>query len=262
MPTHSHPPADDTASTNKHIADLLQRDASDSHAAFTARLVPTVDAETILGVKMGPTRAVARTVLADDDLTARFLVATPHPFLEQNIVHILLLNTVKDIEQWQRQMEEFLPFVDNWMVTDAINPKTLKRATDKIIAVANQWIATPEPYIIRSGVILYLHALRHRAPTQRDLEMIASITYEDYYVEMAMAWYFATAYDRAPELLKPLIAAPSVADIEELADANSARTNPLSVSVRKRTIQKILESRKTTPTQRDWARSVREQLKK
>lgn len=237
--------AEDTAATNHNVAELLRRDADASHAAFTARLVPTIPPTRILGTKMGPTRTAARTVLADDHLTDLFLHAAPHPFLEQDIVHILLLNQVRDAERWRYLMEEFLPRIDNWMVTDAINPTLLRSAPELAVDAAKQWISRPTPYTIRSGIVIYLQLLRHREPTQSDIERIAAVTSSDYYVEMAVAWYFATAFNLVPTLVKPLIESGEL----------------LTISVRKRTLRKILESRKTSPEQRQWADSVRTQLK-
>ena len=153
---------------------------------------------------------------------------------------MLCLNTEADPDQWRRKMEEFLPLVDNWMVADSVKPACMGAHPGAVAAAARQWTGSEHAYTVRVGVCVLMGALRTSAYAADHLDWVAGIDWDDYYVQMVCAWYFATAFDAHREDAVPYVAEPG----------------PLPDPVRRRALRKILESRRTTPEERAWVRAL------
>lgn len=261
---------------NEIVTAALRPSATAKTAAFNAKLAPTVAPQRFLGVKSAGMKATSTALLAGDlgVTAAEFRAATPHPYVELDIVHTHTLNAIHHPAQWREACEAFLPFIDNWMVTDSLDPAILRRrrprrgqapatgendsggeAAASAISAAHDWLAgqpsadddaVPAPYTIRSGIIVLMRALQHGYFSPEHLEWVAGVRHSDYYVHMAVGWYFATAFDACEDATRPF-----------LEDAG-----PLQLEAHRLAIRKIIESRKTSPDNLTWARAKRTQLRK
>lgn len=235
---------------NEQAIAALSPHASEKHQHFNARLLPTVDPAQVLGVKMGDIRGLAKTVSGED--ARAFLQCTPHPYVELNILHMLLINAMNDAASWREHMEAFLPHLDNWMVTDAISPVLLTRKSlatsgrDHVIEAASQWCVDGRPYVARVGIVIALLAVQ-RDYLIGEIEAAVSqgsVAHNDYYVHMAAAWFFATYFEHAPDHVEGLL-----------------RSTTLTAPVRLKAIQKIIESRKTSEEVRERMRALRSDIR-
>ena len=84
-----------------------------AYQAFQSKLMPTVDPQTVIGVRMPAlrklAREIARTPAAED-----FLQELPHCYYEENNLHGLLISAIPDYDRTVAALEAFLPCVDNW----------------------------------------------------------------------------------------------------------------------------------------------------
>lgn len=207
--------------------------AEPSYAAFNARLVPTVDSQRILGVRMPQLRSIVRRIItADDAKLEAFLTTTPHDYLEENLLHVLLLNEIKDLELFVASLEAFFPFIDNWMVSDALSPRLARDVIPQLEPHIHRWVQSADLYPARCGVVLLMKFFLGQYFDKRHLRWVATIKSDDYYAHMAAAWYFATALATQPEHVRAVFFAPETLDLH------------LSLPVRRKAVQKALESRR------------------
>lgn len=212
----------------KDLKGALRASATAKHKAFSEKLIPTVAPETILGVPMPALRKLAKGV------DRSFLADLPHESFEENILHSLLINTLP-AEEALEVIYAFLPYLDNWAVVDAIDPRAFYKGD--YIEDYIRLMKSPAPYGRRLGMVL---ALRHvKEDPERLMNAVESAESGHYYVDMAMAWFFAEA-----------------ALYEAEAVLRRLEEGALPASVHKKTIRKIIESRRVPPAVKARVRAL------
>lgn len=159
---------------------------------FQSKLIPTIPAETIIGVRIPTIRKLAKEYGKDPE-SVEFLKQLPHTYYDENILHALLVAEIKDYEVCEKEVERFLPYVDNWAVCDIFSPKVFRKNKDKLIDKIREWTASDHPYTCRFGMeILMTHFLDEDFRVEY-LEIPAAVHSGEYYVNMMIAWFYATA---------------------------------------------------------------------
>lgn len=174
--------------------------ADEKNADFLSRLVPNVAREKILGVRAPALRTLAKELYASAE-GETFLRRTPHAMLDENNLHAALLSLEKDYARCLRELDAFLPLVDNWASCDMLRPAAVKRHLGEFEKRIDGYLSSAHPYTQRFGIeMLMCHYLDERFDSAQ-LARVAAIRSEEYYVRMMQAWYFATAlakqYDSA-----------------------------------------------------------------
>ena len=206
---------------------------------FTSKLVPNGDAAQSLGVRFPEIKRIAKTLRREGEAEA-FLAALPHFYLEENHLHAVLLSGMKNPEALFGALEAFLPYVDNWATCDTLRPAAFKKHLAELPGRIRQWLDSPHPYTIRFGVGMLMAYYLDDAFDPAYLEWVAALQSEEYYVNMMIAWYFATA------LAKQYDAA-----IPYLADCRLDRW------CHNKTIQKAIESFRVTDEHKAFLRTLK-----
>ena len=159
---------------------------------FQSKLIPTIPVETIIGVRIPAIRKLAKEYGKDSE-SVEFLKQLPHTYYDENILHALLVAEIKDYEVCVKEVERFLPYVDNWAVCDIFSPKVFRKNKDNLIDKIREWTASGHPYTCRFGMeMLMTHFLDEDFRVEY-LEIPAAVHSEEYYVNMMIAWFYATA---------------------------------------------------------------------
>lgn len=220
------------------IKDELFKKQDLSYREFTAVSVPTINKERIIGVRVPIIRQLAKELNKEEKRD--FLKCLPHEYYEEDLLHVILLNNIKDYDETITAIEEFLPYIDNWATNDTLRPKSLNKRPDKLLLRIKDWIATDKEYYLRFAVSCLMHYFLKENYGKEQLKLVADIRNDAYYVEMMNAWYYATAlidhYDDVIIYLK-----------------NSL----LSIDVHNKTIQKAIDSYRISPEKKEYLRSLR-----
>jgi len=135
-----------------------------------------------------------------------FLQDLPHNYYDENMLHSILLSNEKDFDECILQIERFLPYIDNWAVCDTLHPQVFAKHSKEVLTYADKWIKDTHTYTIRFGIKAFMTELLDGDFKEEYLETVANVKNDDYYVKMAVAWYFATAlakqWDSAVKLLQ------------------------------------------------------------
>lgn len=192
------------------IADELRAMGDGRYREFNARLVPNVDASTMVGIRIPRLRDYAKRLVRRDGGTAAmaFMSRLPHDLFEENMLHGILIGlTARSQPQARAMLDRFLPFVDNWEVCDAIRARALMDDPGATWRAIVDWAGSGHPYTVRFAVDeLMIDYLGERFRPEH-LTFVAGIAVNDYYVNMSRAWYFATAltvqWDAAVRMFEP-----------------------------------------------------------
>jgi 3-methyladenine DNA glycosylase AlkD len=129
-----------------------------------------------------------------------FLDALPHTYFDENQIHAFLISEMKDYDSCIARLNQFLPFVDNWATCDQMSPKCFKKNRGQLIKQIEDWISSDDTYTVRFAIVTLMSQFLDEDFDERYLDMVASVKSEEYYINMAIAWYFATALAKQYDL--------------------------------------------------------------
>ncbi len=219
----------------KKLFELQDKDYKEFHS----KLIPTVDSDRVIGVRTPELRKFAKEFNKSGERYG-FMEELPHYYYEENNLHGFLIEFIKDFDEAVQALDKFLPYVDNWATCDMMSPKILAKRPDELILKVREWIASEKTYTIRYAIgTLMRYFLDERFDIEYP-ELAAAVKSEEYYVNMMVAWYFATALAKQYEAVIPYI-----------------EQNQLDKWIHNKTIQKAVESNRITAEQKNYLRTLR-----
>ena len=190
------------------ILDELLDNRDLGYKDFHKRLIPTIDEDTLIGVRSPIAQAIAKKY-ANTDTGYTFLNSLPHKYYDENIVHAFMLGKLKcDTDTLKGFVSDFLPYVDNWAVCDGLcsHLKGLFKNKDNIYPFVLDCIRSGKPYTVRFGLVCLLNYYIDSLYIDRILEIAKSIKSDEYYINMALAWLISFCiikeYDKTLVLLE------------------------------------------------------------
>lgn len=176
------------------ITKMLFDNQDIEYREFNSKIIPDIDKDKIIGVRMPVIRDIAKKIY-DCEYIESFLDKLPHRYQEENILHgIILTLRYKDIDILLDKLDKFLPYVDNWAITDVISPKIFKKNLDKVYDRIKIWVNSRDEYVVRFGVVSLLQFyLEDNSFRLEELELVRNINSEYFYVKMAIAWFYSIA---------------------------------------------------------------------
>lgn len=206
---------------------------------FHSALMPTVDKNTIIGVRVPDLRKLAKE-LKNTAFAEEFLGNLPHEYYEENNLHAFLIEQITDYGDCIEKINRFLPFVDNWATCDMMRPKIFKKHLNELLEEIKIWLASGKTYTVRFGIecLMCYYLDEHFSPEYP--RMVAAIRSDDYYVRMMQAWYFATALAKRYDVIVPYI-----------------ENRILDADVHNKTIRKAVESYRITDEQKAYLKTLK-----
>lgn len=162
------------------------------YADFQARLMPNIAKERIIGVRTAEIKALAKE-LKGSAAADQFISALPHYYFDENQLHAFIIADSKDFGKVLNSVEEFLPFIDNWATCDQLSPGIFVKESDKLLPEIRKWLASDHTYTLRFAVVCLMRYFLDGKFKPEYADEVAKIKSDEYYVKMAVAWYFATA---------------------------------------------------------------------
>lgn len=225
--------------TKEKIAEELYNLRDEKFREFQIKLMPTVDPDSVIGVRTPALRTFAKQLVKDPDIGA-FLEDLPHKHFDENQLHAFILSAMKDYEKCLAAVEVFLPYVDNWATCDQMSPKIFKKHRAELEKVIDKWMASGRTYTVRFGIGMLMEHFLDEDFDRKYLKKVAAVRSEEYYVNMMSAWYFATAlakqYDEAVKYIEG---------------------HKLDVWTHNKAIQKAVESYRITPEQKAYLKTLK-----
>lgn len=203
---------------------------------FHAKLMPNIDKNTIIGVRVPQIRAFAKQIKNN---SGEFLSELPHKYYEENNLHAILVSQISDFDKCIEKINAFLPYVDNWATCDIMSPKSFKKNKEKLLRQIEKWAKSEHTYTVRFGIEMLMTHFLDEDFDERYLEMVSLVKSDEYYINMMIAWYFATALAKKWDFA-----------VEFLEEAR------LPKWVHNKTIQKAKESYRITKEQKEYLKTL------
>ena len=217
----------------------LFAERDEGYRTFQGALIPTVPAESFIGVRTPALRALAKELAVEKQIPA-FLSDLPHRYFDENQLHAFLISGITDFEVCLAEIERFLPFVDNWATCDQMTPAVFKKHKDRLLPSVRECLSSDRPFTVRFGIKMLMDHFLGDALDPAFPEWVAAIRLEEYYVNMMAAWYFATALAKNEREIHPYF--------------EKGKLDPV---VRKKALQKALESYRVSEVTKVWLRTLR-----
>lgn len=169
----------------------LEKYIDSSYREFNSKLVPGV--ENVLGIRIPVLRNIVNGMSEKE--RDSFLNSLPHNYHEENIMHMIIITEEKDYDKAKEMILNFLPFVDNWQVSDVGIPKSFKSTKDRedLLEFVKILISKEGTYFKRYGIFILMKLFLGDFYNSEVLDMVANIKSEEYYVNMMRAWFFQEA---------------------------------------------------------------------
>lgn len=223
----------------KEVQNKLFNLRDEKYKQFHAKLIPTVEPDCIIGIRTPVLREFANQFYKTPQAEI-FMNELPHKYYEENNLHAFLLEKITDYNKLIAELNKFLPFVNNWATCDMMRPKTFKKHTDMLLCEIKKWIKSKHPYTVRFGIeMLMIYYLGDKFSPEFS-QMVAEIKSDEYYVNMMIAWYFATALAKQYKATLPYLA-----------------EKRLDIWVHNKTIQKAIESYRITDEQKNELKALK-----
>lgn len=213
--------------------------SDEKNADFSAKLTPGIDREKFLGVRIPASRKLAKEIIKENE-HKDFLNSLPHKYYDENILHSILISEIKDYDECIKYIDEFLPYVDNWAVCDTMSPKAFKNEHERLMNDILRWVDSDQTYTIRFGLKMLMAHFLDNDFKKEYLEIPAKIKSDEYYINMMIAWFYATALAKQWD--------STIVYIEN---------GVLDKWVHNKAIQKARESYRITAEQKEYLKSLK-----
>ena len=211
----------------------------DNYARFQRKLIPNIFPDKIIGVKVPEIRNLVKKI-EKTGYIPYFVKKLPHKYYEEDVLHAILISKSDSYEICLNLLKKFLPYIDNWAICDSIRPSILKNYKNKLILEVTKWLKSESPYICRFAInMLIVHYLDKDFKTEY-LNLLSKIKTDEYYVSMAIAWFYASALAKHWE-----------------ETINYIENRKLSVFVHNKIISKAKDSYRITKEQKEYLNSLR-----
>lgn len=211
----------------------------EKYAEFQIKLIPGMEEERLIGVRTPALRNLAKE-LVKEDAVSDFLTELPHYYFDENQLHAFIISLEKDFGVCIQEVEAFLPYVNNWATCDQLLPKAFKKEPEALLPYIKKWLRSKETYTVRFAIGLLMQFFLDEKFQLSYAETVAKIRSKEYYINMMIAWYFATALAKQYDSVLPFI-----------------EQKRLEKWTHNKTIQKSVESYRIPEEHKDYLRSLR-----
>lgn len=209
------------------------------YALFQAKLTPGIPQDSFIGVRVPVLRTFAKGYIKEPGHSA-FIGSLPHRYYDENMLHALLISLMKDYDQCIAATNRFLPYVDNWAVCDIMSPKVFARNKCQLMGEIKLWSRSEHVYTCRFGIEMLMSHYLDSDFQPEYLEIPAAVHSDEYYVNMMLAWFYATTLAKQWDATLPYL-----------------QQHRLDPWVHNKTIQKARESYRITPEQKDYLKTLK-----
>jgi 3-methyladenine DNA glycosylase AlkD len=218
---------------------FFKENHDEKYAQFQSKLIPGVDVKNVIGIRTPALRKFAKQMIQREDAD-EFLSDLPHKYFDENQLHAFMISEIKDYTECVNRVKEFLPFVNNWATCDQMSPKVFKKHKTEILKEVKKWIKSEDTYTVRFGICELMTDFLDDDFDEAYPKMVVNVKSDEYYINMMIAWYFATALAKQYDAIIPYI-----------------ENKKLDKWTHNKTIQKAIESYRITDEQKTYLRTLK-----
>lgn len=226
--------AADPEALRRHLDALAEPD----YARFSAALMP--GATPPLGVRLPLLRRIAREI-ARTDWRAYLASARTASFEERMLQGMVIAAARCTPEERLRRTKEYLPLIDSWALCDCFCWRLRAGEREPMWAFIQPLFTSQEEYEVRFAATIANPNFIDEAHLDALLGRLGSIRHTGYYARMGCAWCVSVCYVKQPAKTRQWL----------------AEACPLDDWTYNKALQKIIESRRVTPGEREEIRRMK-----
>jgi 3-methyladenine DNA glycosylase AlkD len=224
------------------IREELERLADKEYKEFHSALLPTVDRDRIIGVRLPQLRAIAARIKRAGPKGT--LPELPQgDTLEETLVRgFVIAGADMPLEEHLKAVAGFVPEIDCWSVCDSFvtSLKFVKKDRERVWEFIQPYFESDRTYDIRFAAVMSLAYFKDGEYVPRVFEKFDKIENDDYYVKMAVAWAISVFFVNAREETRRYL-----------------ENNRLDDFTFNKSLQKIIESYRVTPQDKAEIRAMK-----
>ena len=229
--------------TTKQLREQLYSLKDEQYKSFQSKLIPSINPDTMIGVRTPRLKKIA-TAMVKEAKYQEFLKELPHAYFEENQIHGFIIAQIKDWKECVKEVNYFLPYVDNWATCDQLNPIVFKAYRSELLPEIFGWLKAKEEYTVRFGIKMLMDHFLEEDFSISYPTMVSRVVREEYYIRMMVAWYFATALAKQYHLILPFFT-----------------EKRLEVWVHNKALQKAVESQRISGKKKEYLKTLKRKSK-
>lgn len=167
---------------------------------FHSKLIPTVDPDEIIGVRIPVLRKIGKRLAKDNQVF-------PVEYYEEKMLKGFVIGYKKydDIKDFLKDLSDFIPLIDNWAVCDCVcsSLKQTEKNRDIVWNFLKQYKNAGE-YGVRFMVVMLMDYYLTDEYIDEVIDILKSLNREEYYINMAIAWALSVAFVKYENKVMPL----------------------------------------------------------
>ena len=191
------------------ISEINQRlaELSGNNTQFYVKSIP--GAKPIHGVRLPELKKLAAKIAADDHKS--FLAENPSDTYELQILQAFVIGFAKDeTENSLRYFEDFIPFVNDWSVSDTLCQafRPAKKHPAETFAMLMKYKDSAEEFRVRIVAVMMLCHFLTDEYIDKAIAVIDSLDTRSFYASMGTAWAVSVMMAKHPEKCEKYMLSP------------------------------------------------------
>ena len=194
----------------------------------------------ILGLRVPMQRKIAKEI-SKGNIEEFFCFCKDRYYEEVNIEGFVLAG-IKDLSLLEKYFDSFVLKIDNWAICDGFcnSLKIVQKNKECFWKKIQELLKKEETFSVRVGLILLLCFYVEKEYIFDILQLVKTVTHEEYYVGMGLAWLLAECFVKFPEETLELL-----------------KEKSLSSFVQNKTISKIRDSYRVSKKEKEFLKSLK-----
>lgn len=206
----------------------------EKYQKFHSNLCPGVN--NIIGVRIPVLRNYAKKINKNIDIWS-----IKNDYYEEVMLKGMLIGLRKDLNY--KDIEKFIPLIDNWAVCDVFcaGLKKVKNNKTKMWDFLLKYVNSTKEFEVRFAIVMILDFFIEEEYIDKVLEILQKVKQQDYYAKMAISWCYSICFIKFYEKTKLYF--------EQMNEKDKFIYN--------KSIQKAIESYRLTQKQKEELRKMK-----
>lgn len=181
--------------TYDDLIELLKNNSDEKYKKFISKLIPNINVKNIIGLRMGDLRKIAKNILQNKD--TKIFDKAKFFYREEKLLYCLCLFKMNlSLEETFIKIDQFLPHLDNWEVTDLLASELKYNSCDEKILFEKikTYLFSENEFTQRLALVIMLKKFNKITYINEILCAVKNFDARAYYSKIAAAWLLCELY--------------------------------------------------------------------
>lgn len=212
------------SSVREEILQELMAAKDEAYKEFNCRLIPGVDIDKVIGIRIPKVRTVAKKLAKEN--FREYIDQLPRDCMyEERMIHGMAIGyATHDYDEWEEAVSQFIPYIHDWATCDscASTMKIVRKEPERGMRFLRSLLKADGEFKKRFGLVMIMDHFVNGSAPDRDPKYIksilndaAAVDTEKYYVMMAVAWLISVCFVKFPEETEELLQSGRLDDVTQ-----------------------------------------------